>query len=220
MIVQADILTRDEVLAIQKGLETAPFRDGRVTAGELAARVKDNEQARGDDPNVIALARRVRLAMETHPVVRTWARPLRWSNLMFCRYGAGQHYGLHTDNATISDEHGWPLRTDISFTMFLSDLRTYDGGDLLIRDGGGDRHFRLQAGSIIFYPADQLHAVQPVTRGTRLACVGWIQSIVRRADRRELICDLEQVRSSTSSDDASLLLDKTIANLLRMWGEH
>ncbi|MDF2496047.1 Fe2+-dependent dioxygenase, partial [Sphingomonas sp.] len=220
MIVQADILSRDEVLAIRKGLDTAPFHDGRVTAGKLAGTVKDNEQARGDDPNVIALARRIRLAMETHPTVRTWARPLRWSNLMFSRYRTGQQYGLHTDNAVIADEHGWPLRTDISFTVFLSDLGSYDGGQLLVRECGGDRSFRLQAGSVIFYPADQIHAVQPITRGTRLACVGWIQSVVRHSDQRKLICDLDQVRSGTSSDDASLILDKAIANLLRMWGEH
>jgi PKHD-type hydroxylase len=60
--------------------------------------------------------------------------------------------------------------------------------------------------------------VTPVTRGARLACVGWVQSLVRRADQRELLFDLEQVGSGMNPGDA-LLLDKAIGNLLRMWGE-
>jgi len=219
LIVQADVLSREEVLATTQGLAAAPFRDGRVTAGAAAGSVKNNEQARGNDPGVIALARRVRLALEAHPVVRTWARPVRWSTLMFARYGPGRQYGLHTDNAVVFDEGGWPVRTDISFTMFLSDLDSYDGGALVVRDPCGDREFRPEAGSAIFYPTGQLHSVAPVTRGERLVCVGWLQSLVRRADQRELLFDLEQVRGDMSSSGESLMLDKAIGNLLRMWGE-
>jgi PKHD-type hydroxylase len=219
LIVQADVLSREEVLAITQGLTAAPFRDGRVTAGAAAGNVKNNEQARGSDPGVIALARRVRLALEAHPVVRTWARPVRWSTLMFARYGPGGQYGLHTDNAVMFDEGGWPVRTDISFTMFLSDLDSYEGGALVVRDPAKDREFRPEAGSAIFYPTGQLHSVTPVTRGERLVCVGWLQSLIRRADQRELLFDLEQVRAGISSGGESLMLDKAIGNLLRMWGE-
>lgn len=219
MIVQAEVLSREELLAIRQGLDAAPFRDGRVTAGPTAERVKQNEQARGDDPGVIALARRVRLALEVHPLVRTWIRPVRWSPPMFARYGPGQRYGLHNDNAVVYDEGGWPVRTDISFTLFLSEPDSYDGGALVIRDPAGDRHFRPEAGWAVFYPTGQLHGVTPVTRGERLVCVGWLQSLVRRADRRELLFDLEQVRSGVDAGDGPLFLDKAIANLLRMWGE-
>ncbi len=218
MIVQADVLSRQEVLAVREVLAGTQFRTGRVTAGAAAERVKDNEQTRGDDPDAIALGRRVRLALEAHPVVRTLVRPVRWSSLMFSRYCPGQQYGLHTDNAVMYDEGGWPLRTDISFTVFLSDLDSYEGGALLVRDLAGDREFRPDAGSAVFYPTSQLHRVTPVTRGARLACVGWVQSLVRRADQRELLFDLEQVRSGMNPGDA-LLLDKAIGNLLRMWGE-
>jgi PKHD-type hydroxylase len=152
-------------------------------------------------------------------VVRTWARPVRWSTLMFARYGPGGRYGLHTDNAVMFDEGGWPVRTDISFTMFLSDLDSYEGGALVVRDPVEDREFRPKAGSAIFYPTGQVHGVTPVTRGERLVCVGWLQSLIRRADQRELLFDLEQVRAGMSSGGESLMLDKTIGNLLRMWGE-
>lgn len=219
MIVLPDVLSRRQVLAVREGLAAAPFRDGRATAGAAAERVKDNEQARGDDPHVVALGRQVKLALETHPTVRTLARPVRWSSLMFSRYGPGQQYGLHADNAGMFDEGGWPLRADISFTVFLSDPEAYDGGALLVRDLAGDREFRPPAGSAVLYPTGQLHRVTPVTSGVRLACVGWVQSRVRRTDQRELLFDLEQVRNSQGAGDAALLLDKAIGNLLRMWGE-
>ncbi len=214
-----DVLDPGQLLAVQQGLADAPFRDGRATAGAAAERVKLNEQARGDDPGVIDLARKVRLALETHPTFRSLVRPARWSSLMFSRYGPGQQYGLHADNAAMYDDGGWPLRTDISFTLFLSDPETYEGGALLLRDLAGDREFRPAAGSAVLYPTGQLHRVTPVTSGVRLACVGWVQSMIRRADQRELLFDLERVRRRPDAEDAELLLDKTIGNLLRMWGE-
>lgn len=219
MIVLTDVLSPEELLAVREGLASAPFRDGRATAGPEAERVKRNAQARGDDPGVIALGRRVRLALEGHPVVRRLVRPTRWSGLMFSRYGPGQQYGLHSDNATMYDEQGWPLRTDLSFTLFLSEPDAYDGGALLVRDLSGDREFRLAAGSAVFYRTGQLHRVAPVTRGERLACVGWVQSRIRRADQRELLFDLERVRDALPPGDDALLLDQAIGNLLRMWGE-
>ena len=219
MIVLSDVLNPQEVLAVREELAVAPFRDGRVTAGAAAERVKSNEQARGDDPGVIALSRRVRLALESHPVVRTLVRPVRWSGLIFSRYHSGHQYGVHADNAVMYDERGWPLRTDISFTLFLSDLTTYEGGALMLRDLTGDREFRPDAGSAVLYQTGQLHSVTPVTGGVRLACVGWIQSLVRRPDQREILFDLEGVRNGLGPDESSLLLDKTIGNLLRMWSE-
>ena len=138
---------------------------------------------------------------------------------MFARYGPGGQYGLHTDNAVMFDEGGWPVRTDISFTMFLSDLDSYEGGALVVSDPAQDREFRPEAGSAIFYPTGQLHRVTPVTRGERLVCVGWLQSLIRRADQRELLFDLEQVRAGMNSGGESLMLDKAMGNLLRMWGE-
>ena len=214
-----DVLNPQQLLTIQDGLASAPFRDGRATAGAAAEQVKRNEQARGDDPGVIDLARKVRFALETHPTFRTLVRPARWSSLMFSRYGPGQQYGLHADNASMYDVDGWPLRTDLSFTVFLSDPETYEGGALLLRDLAGDREFRPAAGSAVLYPTGQLHRVTPVTRGVRLACVGWVQSTIRRADQRELLFDLERVRQGQDREEAALLLDKTIGNLLRMWGE-
>ena len=218
MILIEDVLGREQALAIGEALAHAPFQDGALTAGSAARKVKQNTQALGDDAGVAALGDRVRLALESNALVRRMVRPVRWSNLLFSRYSSGQQYGLHADNAAMVDEHGWPLRTDVSFTLFLSDPDTYGGGSLLIPGQSGDREFRLGAGSAVFYPTGLLHRVTPVTAGVRLACVGWIQSLVRRPDQREILSDLHGLRDD-ANDEASLILDKTIGNLLRMWGE-
>ena len=218
MIIIEEVLGREEALAIGEALGHAPFRDGALTAGPAARKVKRNMQAQGDDARVAALGRRVRLALDGHEVVRRLVRPVRWSNLMFSSYGPGQHYGLHADNAMMVDEDGWPLRTDVSFTLFLSDPDTDDGGALSSHEPSGDRAFRPRAGCAVFYPTGLLHQVSPVTAGVRLACVGWVQSLVRRPDQREILHDLERLRDGATGQTA-LTLDKTIGNLLRQWGE-
>lgn len=219
MIVLGEVLTATEVARIRESLVHVPFRDGRVTAGAAARPVKNNEQADGSLPEVMALARMVKMALERHPIFHGLARPIRWSSLMFSRYISGQRYGLHTDEACMSDEHGWPLRTDLSLTVFLSEPDDYEGGALRFLDTNGERSFRPAAGSAVVYPTGLLHEVTPVTRGVRLACVGWIQSLIRRADQRELLFDLECVRRELPEGAAKLNLDQAIGNLVRMWGE-
>ena len=219
MIVLSDVLSPGDVERVHTGLDKAPFRDGKATAGPAARKVKDNLQARGDDATVQALARFVRDALERHPVFHPLVRPARWSNLIFSRYSGGQQYGLHTDDASMRGEDGERMRTDLSFTLFLSDPDAYEGGALLLDDLDGEREFRPAAGSAVIYQTGRLHRVTPVTSGERTAAVGWIQSLVRRQDQREILFDLERVRWSTPEGEARLLADKTIGNLLRMWAE-
>ncbi|WP_409746529.1 Fe2+-dependent dioxygenase [Brevundimonas sp.] len=219
MIVLADVLSADDLERVRTALATTPFRDGRTTAGPAARKVKENLQARSDDARVQALARFVQDALERHPVFPPLVRPARWSNLIFSRYSRGQQYGLHTDDAAMRSEDGERMRTDLSFTLFLSDPETYQGGALLLDDLDGEREFRPAAGSAVIYQTGRLHRVTPVTAGERLAAVGWIQSLVRRQDQREILFDLERLRWSTPEGEPRLLADKTIGNLLRMWAD-
>ena len=219
MMVLDDVLSTAEVARIRESLAHVPFRDGRATAGPAARQAKDNEQALGGDPEAAALAGSVKAALERHPTFRDLVMPLRWSNLMFTRYAPGQRYGLHTDDACMYDDHGWPLRTDVSLTIFLSDADSYGGGALKFLAGAGERSFRPAAGSAVIYPSSLLHEVTPVTTGVRLACVGWVQSLIRRADQRELLFDLSCVRRELAEGPAKLHLDNAFGNLLRMWGE-
>ncbi len=200
-------------------IATLAWRDGAETAGKAAARVKRNQQADLTSRTGASLRTLLGTAISAHPVLRAAAQPRRFSKLLVSRTGPGGGYGLHMDNAFMG-EGETALRTDLSFTLFLSDPETYDGGDLAIEDAGLTQSVKLPAGDLVLYPATRLHRVEPVTGGTRLVCVGWIESTVRLAADREILFDLETLRADmaathTLDSPEMLVLSKTISNLLR-----
>ncbi|MGZ8364497.1 MAG: PKHD-type hydroxylase, partial [Caulobacteraceae bacterium] len=102
---------------------------------------------------------------------------------------------------------------------FLSDPETYGGGELTLDGVEGERAIKGPAGSLLIYSTGALHRVAPVIDGERQAAVGWVQSQVRRPDQREILFDLSRLRTTTPEGEPRLLLDKSIGNLLRLWGE-
>ena len=111
---------------------------------------------------------------------------------MFNRYGVGQHFAVHVDNAVRGDHlTGARIRTDLSVTLFLSEPDEYDGGELIVEDYYGSHEVKLPAGHLVLYPASSLHTVTPVTRGVRVASFFWLQSMIRDGHARSLIFDLD-----------------------------
>jgi PKHD-type hydroxylase len=137
---------------------------------------------------------------------------------MFSAYEPGMHYGSHVDDALMAG-----IRTDVSFTLFLSDPESYGGGELTIESASGEDAVKLAAGSLLAYPSTTLHHVAPVTRGTRLAAVGWARSFVRNGAQREMLFDLDTARRQLFTREGKSaeydLVSKSLANLLRMWVE-
>ena len=219
MFIIADALPREDVLRVRETLSRASFKDGRVTAGAAARAVKRNTQADAGQGEVRALQRFVRDALERHELFASYARPARWSELLFSRYAPGDAYGLHVDAAAMGADGGGRLRTDLSFTLFLSEPDDYAGGALLLDGLEGEREARPPAGTLVVYPTGVLHQVTPVSRGERLACVGWVQSLIRRADQREVLFDLHRVQAGQTDPGLRLLLSKSVGDLLRMWAE-
>ena len=62
-----------------------------------------------------------------------------------------------------------------------------------------------------------------LTRGKREVAVLWVQSLIRSAERRELLFDLERARRSLFERDGKTaefdLLHRCASNLRRMWVE-
>src|SRR5262249_12307659 len=112
-------------------------------------------------------------------------------------------------------------RSDVSFTLFLAEPESYEGGALVIESAAGEQEFRLAAGSMVVYPSTTLHRVAPVQNGERLAAVGWARSFIRSADQREILFDLENARrdifDAHGKTPAFNQLSKCSANLLRLW---
>jgi PKHD-type hydroxylase len=217
-----DVLSADAVTRIREGLGEVAFRDGRETAGWHARTVKRNTQADGRDERVAALRREVDAAIAEQALFRMAARPRRVLPVMFSRYAEAMEYGSHVDDAVMSGPDG-PVRTDVSFTLFLSDPEDYDGGELVTDTTAGEETYKLPAGAMVVYPSSTLHRVAPVPRGARSAAVGWAQSQVRDPARREILFDLDTARrrifDSHGKTEAFDGVSKSFANLMRMWAE-
>jgi len=211
----ADVLSAADVAEVSAGLASATFVDGRTTAGWAARLVKANLQAeRG--PGLERVSRLVEARLAENAVFALAARPKSILGPLFSRYEPGHAYGAHVDDALMDGQ-----RTDCAFTLFLSPPESYDGGELIISTSAGEDAHKLAAGSLVTYPASSLHRVAPVTRGERLAAVGWVRSFIRDARQRELLFDLETARRRLFDRDGKTedgdLLAKCAANLLRMW---
>jgi PKHD-type hydroxylase len=214
----ANVLDHTELAELRNALDNVRFLDGRATAGYAAREVKDNRQADPLDRNVAALRTLIIEKILANELFRLSARPKQLSPILFSRYEPGRKYGSHVDDAIMGG-----MRTDVSFTLFLSDPASYDGGELVIETAAGDEAIKLEAGAMIVYPATSLHRVSEITRGERLAAVGWARSFIRDEAKRELLFDLDTARSRLfaregKSEDYDLL-SKSSANLLRMWAE-
>jgi PKHD-type hydroxylase len=220
------LLSEDQLASVRRSLEdpAAPWVDGRVTAGHLGAPVKKNQQI--DESSALAreLGQRVVAELERHALFISAVLPHRVYPPVFNRYTEGMQFGTHVDGAVrMIPASGQKLRTDLSATLFLSAPESYEGGELVIeRDLGGET-VKLAAGDVLIYSAASRHRVSPVTRGVRVACVFWIQSLIRDDLKREQLFELDrtiQKLTELGSDPASLVrLAGHYHGLLRLWTE-
>jgi len=215
-IVIGNVLSADEVGVLRQALERAQFVDGRETAGFAARLVKNNRQA--SDRRLETQRKLIAERIMGNELFGLAVRPKVLTPLLFSRYEPGMQYGSHVDDALMDG-----MRTDVSFTLFVSEPDSYDGGELVIESAAGEDAIKLQAGALVAYPSTSLHHVAAVTRGVRYAVAGWARSLVRDAARRELLFDLDTARRALFARDGKTaefdLISKSTANLLRMWME-
>ena len=228
LITLPHILSPDELHRVRQLLDTAPWQDGRESAGPQARTVKNNEQLPHDCEAAQTIRQLVTAGLNRSAIFFSAALPLRVFTPRVNRYsGHTNHYGAHIDNAVRlkGGEPGNPnyVRTDVSCTVFLSEPHEYDGGELTVSDTFGTRGVKLPAGHAVLYPGTSLHEVTPVTRGHRLACFFWIQSMVRSDERRRLLYELDMnllsLRGRHGETAETTALTGTYHNLLRMWAE-
>ncbi len=216
MLCIGDVLDKREAAAIRSEVENLTFVDGRATAGWAARLVKDNEQADADDNQLEALRSRIAERILQNEIFQLAVRPKALTPLLISRYKPGKQYGTHVDDALMRG-----MRTDVSFTLFLAEPETYEGGALVVETAAGEQEFKLVAGSMIVYPSNTLHRVAPVQKGERLAAVGWARNFIRSAEQREILFDLENARRDIFDSHGKTptfdQLSKCSANLLRIW---
>jgi PKHD-type hydroxylase len=218
------LLSAEELAQCHLELDQANWADGRHSAGYLSQAVKDNTQLPDQDPIAAKLGELILTALDKNALFISAALPLKMVPPLFNRYQSNQTYGAHIDGA-IRPVTGTPhrIRTDLSVTLFLSEPSDYDGGELLIQDGSGERSVKLAAGDMILYPGTSVHRVAPVTRGTRLASFFWIQSMVRNLEHRTTLFQIDNAIQNIAKDlpeHTSLVeLAGVYHNLLRCWAD-
>ncbi|TAM11857.1 MAG: Fe2+-dependent dioxygenase [Nevskiaceae bacterium] len=202
----------------------APWVDGRATAGHQGAPVKHNRQIAEHSPLARELGDTVLAALERNPLFISAALPNHVYPPMFNRYAPGMDFGDHVDGAVrMVPGTTAKLRTDLSATLFLTPPEDYEGGELQILDSSQLRSIKLAAGDLILYPSTYVHRVEAVTRGERVSCFFWVQSLVRDAACRSLLFDMDRAiqRLGATNADAAARVQLTgcYHNLLRRWSE-
>ncbi|MEA1672871.1 Fe2+-dependent dioxygenase [Nitrospirillum sp. BR 11163] len=219
------VLSADEVATVRRTIEAAVVVDGRVTAGDQAARAKHNLQL----PEGSAAAREagdiILRALGRNALFNSAALPLRVLPPLFNRYDVGMRFDTHVDGAVRAVPNaGIRMRADLSSTLFLTEPEAYDGGELVVEDSYGLHVVKLPAGHMALYPAGSLHRVNEITRGTRWASFFWTQSMIKDEGLRTLLYDLDraiiEVRTSLEGDtQGTLALTGVYHNLLRREAE-
>ena len=215
----------DGVARLRAVIDAGEWIDGNATSGPQAALAKRNEQL----AEACAAAREggalVLDALGRAPLFVAASLPARVFPPLFNRYAGGQAFDTHIDNAIrMTRGTNFRLRSDLSATLFLADPDSYDGGELVVEESYGVRPVKLPAGHMIVYPASSLHHVEPVTRGTRVACFFWIQSMVRDGEARRHLFELDQAVQALAAekgqgDRTVIRLTGLYHNLLRRWAD-
>ncbi len=213
------LLTNEEINSIKTNInkEEKLWEDGKKTAGSLAANVKNNLQLSKNSEISKACTHLISKKILANPLIKSFTLPKTIHGVMFTKSSQNMKYGRHIDNPYMSTG-----RSDLSFTISLTDKSQYQGGELVIETLNAENSFKLNSGEIIIYPSTYLHSVNEVKSGERLVCVGWIESYVKSIEEREFLFDLEAgakgLLAKYGRSDELDLVYKSYSNLLRLLG--
>ena len=193
------------------------WENGKNTAGSHASNVKNNLQLSRNSELSKKYSEFIKKKILSNLLIKSFSLPKIIHGIMFTKSSKNMHYGRHIDNPFMSSG-----RSDLSFTLSLTNKEYYKGGELVIETMNSQTEFKLDAGEIIIYPSTYLHSVKEVEDGERLVCVGWIESYVKTIEEREYLFDLDAGARSLlarygRSDELDLIF-KSYSNLLRLLG--
>ena len=108
------VLGKPAVAELRRALDAAPWVDGNVTSGPQAALAKRNRQLPQDSSAARAAGAAIVAALEKSPLFMSAALPHTILPPLFNRYGVGEGFGSHIDNAVrMNVETGRRIRTGI-----------------------------------------------------------------------------------------------------------
>ena len=213
------LLNGQQLAMLSSLLDSVKYADGKETASAAAGEVKNNLQVDMNSQQYGMMQQVLVEGLSQNMLFRNAVFPKHVYPFLFSKYTEGMEYGWHVDSPLM----GNMMRTDIAMTVFLNSPDSYDGGELELESPVGPMLYKYAAGDAICYPCPQLHRVRPVTRGERRVAVSWIQSMVKNADQRKALFEIQQVidalRVGNLQSPEAHLLQQTHSNILRMWAE-
>lgn len=219
------VLSKAQVHEVRKIIDSAAWADGSITAGTQSAKAKKNFQLPEDGLESQKARTIVLEALAANAEYLTGALPKKIYPPLFNKYeGTNNKFGNHIDNAVRTHAaSGKHVRTDISCTLFLTDLSEYEGGELVIEDTFGEQRIKFNAGDMVMYPGSSVHRVEPVSKGARIACFFWTESMIRLDEQRRALYDLDnaiyQLRQVKDGTPEIIRLTGVYHNLMRMWAD-
>ena len=213
LLIQEEIEILNNNINKQKEL----WEVGKKTAGSYASKVKNNLQLNRNSELSKKYSQLIKKKILASPLIKSFALPKIIHGIMFTKSLKNMFYGRHIDNPFMSSG-----RSDLSFTISLTNKDLYKGGELVIETISSEKEFKLNAGEMIIYPSTYLHSVKEIKNGERLVCVGWIESYVKSIEEREYLFDLDTGAKSLlaqngRSDELDLVF-KSYSNFLRLLG--
>ena len=213
------ILNLEELDLLKRNIERKDLQweDGKKTAGSHASKVKNNLQLNRNSEISKTYSQLINNKILANSLIKSFSLPKKIHGTMFTKSSQNMGYGRHIDNPFMSSG-----RSDLSFTISLTNKDSYEGGELVIETINSEREFKLDAGEMIIYPSTYLHSVKEIKNGERIVCVGWIESYVKSIEEREYLFDLDAgAKSLLAKHGRSNELDlifKSYSNILRLLG--
>ena len=213
------LLNEEEIEILTKTIndQNNLWEDGKKTAGSHASKVKNNLQLNRNSEVSKKYSQLIKKRILENQLIKSFSLTKKIHGIMFTKSSQKMGYGRHIDNPFMSTG-----RSDLSFTISLTNKENYEGGELVIETINSEKEFKLNAGQIIIYPSTYLHSVKEVKNGERLVCVGWIESYIKSIEEREYLFDLDAgarglLAKHGRSDELDLIF-KSYSNFLRLLG--
>lgn len=197
-----NILNAEDIAKAKKLVKKVSFIDGKSTARGLAQDVKSNSQADVSDKNYKAALEFIDEKFRQNHQIKSLFLPRGFGSPIINRYSEGDSYGRHFDVSHMYTSKGTFI-SDFSFTLMLSEEKDYEGGELIVESDLVSREFRIGAGDAVIYSSNNMHQVVPVTKGERIAYVGWMTTSYKDFASFEAMKEFESMHAGLLKHDLS-----------------
>ena len=202
------LFSKEKAAEILRDIKSLDWQQGLARTKESTGTVKKNLELKAEHGEI--LARHLQFIHQSIAKNKDIQRDMITKRILFPKfnhYKEGGTYNKHSDGAFMGPDS---VRTDLSCTVFLTPPDEYEGGELNIERSIGETLTVSNAnpGMCVLYPTKDLHWVNPVTKGSRISAVTWLESHIRDEFERDLLTRFRRVLFDMEADE----------NLA--WGEH